>query len=81
VPAHLEAEEAEAEVVRMLHRWLIDERMTVRQVLKRLAAGPWRPRCGKRLWANCVVHHIPSDPIYTGTGYVGSGEPRGEPWI
>jgi site-specific DNA recombinase len=70
VPAHLEVEEAEAEVVRMLYRWLIDERMTVRQILKRLAAGPWRPRCGKRLWANCVVHHILSDPVYTGTGYV-----------
>jgi site-specific DNA recombinase len=40
VPAHLEIEEAEAEVVRMLYRWLIDERMTVRQILKRLAAGP-----------------------------------------
>ncbi len=70
VPAHLEIEEAEAEVVRMLYRWLIDERSTVRQILKRLAAGPCRPRCGKRLWANCVVHHILSDPVYTGTGYV-----------
>ena len=70
VPAHLEVDDAEAAVVRQLHRWLIDERMTVRQILKRLAAGPWRPRCGKRLWANCVVHHILSDPVYTGTGYV-----------
>jgi site-specific DNA recombinase len=69
VPAHLEVEETEAEVVRMLYRWLIDERMTVRQILKRLAAGPWRPRCGKRLWSNCVVHRILSDPVYTGTGY------------
>ena len=69
VPAHLEVDEAEAEIVRMLYRWLIDERMTVRQILKRLAAGPWRPRCGKRLWSNCVVHRILSDPVYTGTGY------------
>src|SRR5512135_2229531 len=44
VPAHLEIEEAEAEVVRMLDRWRIDGRRTVRQILKRLAAGPWRPR-------------------------------------
>src|SRR6185312_1787595 len=29
VPAHLEVDDAEAEVVRMLYRWLIDERMTV----------------------------------------------------
>jgi len=69
VPAHLEIDEAEAEVVRMLYRWLIDERTTVRQILKRLAAGPWRPRCGKRLWSNCVVHRILSDPVYSGTGY------------
>jgi len=65
VPAHLEVDEAEAEIVRMLYRWLIDERMTVRKILKRLAAGPWRPRCGKRLWSNCVVHRILSDPVYT----------------
>src|SRR5947209_7135481 len=38
VPAHLEVDDAEAEVARMLYRWLIDERMTVRQILKRLAA-------------------------------------------
>src|ERR687898_592387 len=69
VPAHLEVDDAEAKVVRMLYRWLIDERMTVRQILKRLAAGPWRPRCGKRLWSNSVVHHILSDPVYTGTAY------------
>src|SRR3954465_966562 len=69
VPAHLEIDEAEAEVVRTLYRWLIDERMTVRQILKRLAAGPWRPRCGKRLWSPCVVHRILSDPVYTGTAY------------
>ena len=69
VPAHLEVDDAEADVVRMLYRWLIDERTTVRQILKRLAAGPWRPRCGKRLWSSCVVHRILSDPVYTGTGY------------
>ena len=69
VPGHLEVDDAEAEVVRMLYRWLIDERTTVRQILKRLAAGPWRPRNGKRLWSNSVVHHILSDPVYTGTAY------------
>ena len=69
VPGHLEVDEAEAEVVRMLYRWLIDERMTVRQILKRLAAGPWRPRNGKRLWSNSVVHRILSDPLYAGTAY------------
>jgi site-specific DNA recombinase len=56
-------------VVRMLYRWLIDERMTVRQIIKRLAAGPWRPRNGKRLWSHSVVHRILSDPLYAGTAY------------
>jgi site-specific DNA recombinase len=69
VPGHLEVDDAEAEVVRMLYRWLIDERMTVRQVLKRLAAGPWRPRNGKRLWSSSVVHRVLSDPLYSGTAY------------
>ena len=52
VPGHLEVDEAVAAVVWMLYRWLIDERVTVRQIIKRLAAGPWRPRNGKRLWSN-----------------------------
>jgi len=69
VPGHLLIDEAEAEVVRMLYRWLIDEHTTVRQILKRLAAGPWRPRCGRRLWSAAVVHRVLSDPVYTGTGY------------
>lgn len=69
VPGHLVVDVAEAAIVRMLYRWLIDERMTVRQILKRLAAGPWRPRSGKRLWSSAVVHRVLSDPVYTGTGY------------
>jgi site-specific DNA recombinase len=69
LPGHLEVDEAEAAVVRMLYRWLIDERMTVRQIIKRLAEGPWRPRNGKRLWSNSVVHRILSDPLYAGTAY------------
>jgi site-specific DNA recombinase len=70
VPGHLAVDEAEAEIVRMLYRWLIGERMTLRQILKRLAAGPWRPRCGHRLWAPSVVHRILSDPVYTGTAFL-----------
>jgi site-specific DNA recombinase len=69
VPGHLVVDEAEAEVVRMLYRWLIEERTTVRQILKRLADGPWRPRNGKRLWSNSVVHRVLSDAVYTGTAH------------
>jgi site-specific DNA recombinase len=74
VPGYLVIDEAEAEVVRRLYRWLIDERTTVRQILKRLADGPWRPRNGKRLWSNSVVHRILSDPLYKGTAYANRNE-------
>jgi site-specific DNA recombinase len=40
VPGHLVIDEEEAAVVRLLYRWLIDKQMTMRQILKRLAAGP-----------------------------------------
>jgi site-specific DNA recombinase len=69
VPGHLEIDPAEAEVVRVLFGWLLDDRLTVRQMLKRLAAGPWRPRSGNRHWSSCVVRRILSDPTYTGTAY------------
>jgi site-specific DNA recombinase len=69
VPGHLEVDEAEAAVVRLMYGWLIDEQMTLRQILKRLSEGPWRPRCGRRLWAATVVHRILSDPLYAGTAY------------
>jgi site-specific DNA recombinase len=69
VPGHLVIEETEAEFVRMLYGWLIDEQMTIRQILKRLNFGPWYPRSGKRPWSPSVVHHILADPVYTGTAY------------
>ena len=65
----LVVDETEAEVVRMLYGWLTEERLTLRQILKRLNAGPWLPRCGRRPWAAGTVHHILSDPVYAGTAY------------
>ena len=65
----LAVDETEAEVVRMLYGWLIEERLTLRQILKRLNAGPWLPRCGRRPWAAGTVHHVLSDPVYAGTAY------------
>jgi site-specific DNA recombinase len=68
-------DDAEAETVRLLyawlteermtlHAWLTEERMTLRQIIKRLNAGPWFPRGGRRPWSPSTVHHILSDPIY-----------------
>ena len=69
VPGYLVVDETEAELVRMLYGWLIEERTTVRQILKRLNAGPWFPRSGSNSrWSASVVHHILSDPAYSGHG-------------
>jgi site-specific DNA recombinase len=69
VPGHLVVDETESELVRMLYGWLIEERMSVRQILKRLNEGPWSPRSGRSRWSASVVHHILSDPVYSGTAY------------
>jgi site-specific DNA recombinase len=50
--------------------------MTLRQILKRLNFGPWFPRCGRRPWSPSTVHHIVSDPVYTGTAYANRYEYR-----
>src|SRR3954449_4348849 len=69
VPGHLVVDEPEAELVRMLYGWLVDEQTTIRQILKRLNAGPWLPRSGRHAWSPSTVHHIRADPIYVGTAY------------
>src|SRR5262245_48054346 len=69
VPGHLVVEPAEADLVRRVYRWLVDEQLTCRQIVKRLNASSWRPRSGRAHWAVCVVHAILSNPIYTGTAY------------
>src|SRR5215216_39102 len=66
---HLVINEAEAEVVRAIYGWLVDERMTVRQILKRLNFGTCRPRSGNRRWSPSLVHHVLGDPVCTGTAY------------
>jgi site-specific DNA recombinase len=69
VPGHLVVDEREAELVRTLYGWLTDERTTIRQILKRLNAGPHFPRSGRHPWSASLVHHVLADPVYAGTAY------------
>jgi site-specific DNA recombinase len=69
VPGHLIVDEHEASLVRTIYGWLIDEQSTIRQILKRLNASPFRPRSGRPAWSPSVVHHILADPVYAGTAY------------
>src|SRR5512135_237007 len=69
VPGHLVVDEGEAALVRQLFTWLVEERMTTRQIVKRLNTGPWFPRSGRRPWSPSVVHRILADETYAGTAY------------
>ena len=55
--------------MRLLFAWLVEERMTIRQIVKRLNAGPWFPRSGHRPWSPSVAHHVLYDETYAGTAY------------
>jgi site-specific DNA recombinase len=68
-PGHLVVDETEAAVVRTLFRWVIEEHLTLRQLLKRLKDSPWRPRSGTPHWSVSTVHHILTDPVCVGTAY------------
>jgi site-specific DNA recombinase len=69
VPARLVVDEAEADMVRQLYAWVVEEGLTIRQCMKRLNAGPWTTRSGRHQWSSSVIHHILFDPVYTGTAY------------
>src|SRR5215218_4436615 len=68
-PGRLVVDETEAAVVRMLFRWVIEDHLTLRQLLKRLKDSPWRPRSGTPHWSVSTVHHILTDPVCVGTAY------------
>src|SRR3954452_23816647 len=48
VPARLVIDEAEADMVRQLYTWVVEEGLTIRQCMKRLNAGPWVAPSGRR---------------------------------
>lgn len=69
VPGHLVVDEEEAEMVQALFGWLVEERMTIRQITKRLNESSWHPRSGRHPWSPSTVHSILSHPIHAGTTY------------
>jgi site-specific DNA recombinase len=69
VPARLVVDETEASMVRQLYAWVLEDGLSIRQCMKRLNAGPWVTRSGRKQWSSSVVHHILTDPVYIGTAY------------
>ena len=68
-PGKLVINEAEAEVVRQIFRWLVDEQLSTYQINKRLNENGTRTRHGKPRWAGGFLVNLLRNPVYTGTYY------------
>jgi site-specific DNA recombinase len=63
-------DEVEAQTVREMYRWVLDEGLSARQVAKRLNALGVRPRRA-RIWVAGTAHVILTNGAYTGTAVYG----------
>ncbi|WP_394829040.1 recombinase family protein [Pendulispora albinea] len=67
-------DEVEAQNVRAMYRWVLDEGLSARQVAKRLNALGIKPRRAK-IWVAGSVHVILTNAAYTGMATYGKREP------
>jgi site-specific DNA recombinase len=67
-------DEVEAQTVREMYRWVLDEGLSARQVAKRLNALGIRPRRAK-IWVAGTVHVMLTNAAYTGMAVYGKREP------
>jgi site-specific DNA recombinase len=82
LPPRVEIDHEQAAVVRDMFRWLTQEQLTTRQIVKRLNALRVPTRTGQNsVWHAARVRGMLNNPIYTGQGYYNrtkSGVPRKE---
>lgn len=67
-------DEIEAQNVRAMYRWVLDDGLSARQVAKRMNAMGIRPRRA-RVWVAGSVYVILTNPAYAGTATYGKREP------
>ncbi len=65
-PGKLVINEAEAEIVRMIFRLLIDEQLSAYQIGERLYESGIRTRHGKERWGSGTLVNLMRNPVYTG---------------
>lgn len=81
VPAHYELIETEAEVIRKIFHWYVQEGLSLRQIALGLREAAVPTVRGGR-WYGSHIGHMLTNPIYTGTGYsnkVEAVEPKAKP--
>lgn len=73
VQTHYEIDEIEARVVRMIFSWIADERLTTRQVVKRLQKEGIPPRQSKRgVWSTSTLNTLLRNKTYIGEAHYAS---------
>ena len=65
-PARLVVNESEAEVVRQMYHWLVDDHLSTYQIIKRLNASGLRTRRGKERWAGGTIYNLLRNSVYAG---------------
>lgn len=65
-PARLVINEREAEVVRQMFHWLVDEQLSTYQIIKRLNESGLRTRRGKERWAGGTIYNLLRNSVYAG---------------
>ena len=75
-PQHLIINEAEAEVVRLIYRWCVEEQLSCYAIHQRLTAQGIRPRKARHgRWAPSSVGEILRDSLYKGEAYYNRTQP------
>jgi len=71
---HYEINEREAKIARLIFSWIADERLTIRQVIKRLQELRISPRWSERaVWSTSTLGHLLRNRTYIGEAhYAGS---------
>ena len=75
-PQHLVINEAEAEVVRLIYRWCVEEQLSSYAIHQRLTAQGIRPRKARHgRWAPSSIGEILRDSLYKGEAYYNRTQP------
>jgi len=74
VPAHLEIAEPEAQVVRQIFAWHVEERLSIRQIALRLTESAHPSASGLRRWGSSMVGRLLRNEAYIGTLYFNRDE-------
>ena len=75
-PQHLVINEVEAEVVRLIYRWCVEEQLSCYAIHQRLTAQGIRPRKARHgRWAPSSIGEILRDSLYKGEAYYNRTQP------